>query len=120
MICVTGYSKDEIVKLYKNAKDKRQQINILAELCDCGTREIISVLKTAGMEIETGLWTKKKLQKLQKFIDEGHNYQYIAKLLGVTRNQIYNAVRVHKLRGKNSKKEKPPLDCGNPSGGKMI
>ena len=34
----------------------------------------------------------------------------VAKLLGVTRSQIYNAVKVHKLRGKNSKKEGPPSE----------
>lgn len=43
-------SDEEIIMRYREAKDKRAQVNILAELNACDPDEIVSVLRMSGME----------------------------------------------------------------------
>lgn len=48
------YTKDEIVKEYNEAKNKKQQIRILADLNSCPREEIIAILFDSG-----ALWTNR-------------------------------------------------------------
>lgn len=43
-------SDEEIIMRYREAKDKRAQVNILAELNACDPDEIVSILRMSGMD----------------------------------------------------------------------
>lgn len=42
--------KNEIIVSYKNAKNKKKQVKILAELNDCSQEEIIKILREGGVD----------------------------------------------------------------------
>ena len=52
-------TKDEIIRRYKEAKDKKDQIKILADLNLCSSKEIKDILVAAGVEIPKRPYVKK-------------------------------------------------------------
>lgn len=168
-----SYTDEELIELYKEAKDKNKQIGILADLKCCDVKEILEMLQENGLisgvkkKSEKGKWTPEgsgageraasetppsdagkvaetfdKLRNLQKkclrlinaYEDAETYINSIADLarLGMeamevtedpagTMFEILNFIVMKCNDFKVMiKKEEPPLDCGNPSGGKMI
>lgn len=52
--------KDEIVTMYRDAKDKKKQVEILADLNLCSQAEILDILKAGGVSHRALPRTRKK------------------------------------------------------------
>lgn len=50
---------EEIQKSFQEAKDKRKQIDILAQLNDCSTIQVIELLKSRGVDVDESLGIKR-------------------------------------------------------------
>ena len=99
-----SYTDEELIELYKEAKDKNKQIGILADLKCCDVKEILEMLQENGLisgvkkKSETGKWTPERLGELQHFLDEGLCYRDIGERMGENKKCIANAVSNYKLK----------------------
>lgn len=99
-----NYTDEELINLYKEAKDKNKQIGILADLKCCDVKEILEMLQENGLisgvkkESEKGKWTPERLGELQHFLDEGLCYRDIGERMGENERCIRNAVSNYKLK----------------------
>lgn len=50
---------EEIQKSFQEAKDKRKQIDILAQLNDCSSIQVIELLKSRGVDVDEILGIKR-------------------------------------------------------------
>ena len=130
-----SYTDEELINLYKEAKDKNKQIGILADLKCCDVKEILEMLQENGLisgvkkKSEKGKWTPERLGELQHFLDEGLCYRDIGERMGENEKCIMNAVRNYKLKkntinrdikrapegsgaGERAASETPPRDTG--------
>ena len=130
-----SYTDEELIELYKEAKDKNKQIGILADLKCCDVKEILEMLQENGLisgvkkKSEKGKWTPERLGELQHFLDEGLCYRDIGERMGENEKCIMNAVSNYKLKknmlkrdikrapeesgaGKWAASETPPSDAG--------
>lgn len=130
-----SYTDEELINLYKEAKDKNKQIGILADLKCCDVKEILEMLQENGLisgvkkKSEKGKWTPERLGELQHFLDEGLCYRDIGERMGENEKCIMNAVSNYKLKknrlkrdikrapeesgaGKRAICETPPSDAG--------
>ena len=62
-------SDDEICRSYRLAKDKLQQIGILAQMCLCGVGEIVKILRENGVyeSSEKNDRTVKRMEKSERW-----------------------------------------------------
>lgn len=99
-----SYTDEELIELYKEAKDKNKQIGILADLKCCDVKEILEMLQENGLisgvkkKSEKGKWTPERLGELQHFLDEGLCYRDIGERMGENEKCITNAVSNYKLK----------------------
>ena len=99
-----SYTDEELINLYKEAKDKNKQIGILADLKCCDVKEILEMLQENGLisgvkkKSEKGKWTPERLGELQHFLDEGLCYRDIGERMGENEKCITNAVSNYKLK----------------------
>ena len=99
-----SYTDEELINLYKEAKDKNKQIGILADLKCCDVKEILEMLQENGLisgvkkKSEKGKWTPERLGELQHFLNEGLCYRDIGELMGENEKCIGNAVSNYKLK----------------------
>lgn len=130
-----SYTDEELINLYKEAKDKNKQIGILADLKCCDVKEILEMLQENGLisgvkkKSEKGKWTPERLGELQHFLDEGLCYRDIGERMGENEKCITNAVSNYKLKknmlkgdikrapdesgaGERAASETPPSDAG--------
>lgn len=130
-----SYTDEELINLYKEAKDKNKQIGILADLKCCDVKEILEMLQENGLisgvkkKSEKGKWTPERLGELQHFLDEGLCYRDIGQRMGENEKCIMNAVSNYKLKknmlkrdikrapegsgaGERAIRETPPSDAG--------
>lgn len=130
-----NYTDEELIELYKEAKDKNKQIGILADLKCCDVKEILEMLQENGLisgvkkKSEKGKWTPERLGELQHFLDEGLRYKDIGERMGENEKCIINAVSNYKLKknmfkkdikrapeesgaGERAASETPPRDTG--------
>lgn len=130
-----SYTDEELINLYKEAKDKNKQIGILADLKCCDVKEILEMLQENGLisgvkkKSEKGKWTPERLGELQHFLDEGLCYRDIGERMGENERCIRNAVSNYKLKknmlkrdikrapegsgaGERAASETPPRDTG--------
>lgn len=130
-----SYTDEELIELYKEAKDKNKQIGILADLKCCDVKEILEMLQENGLisgvkkKSEKGKWTPERLGELQHFLDEGLCYRDIGERMGENEKCIGNAVSNYKLKknmlkrdikrapeesgaGERAASETPPSDAG--------
>ena len=130
-----SYTDEELIELYKEAKDKNKQIGILADLKCCDVKEILEMLQENGLisgvkkKSEKGKWTPERLGELQHFLDEGLCYRDIGERMGENEKCIMNAVSNYKLKknmlkrdikrapeesgaGERAIRETPPSDAG--------
>ena len=130
-----SYTDEELINLYKEAKDKNKQIGILADLKCCDVKEILEMLQENGLisgvkkKSEKGKWTPERLGELQHFLNEGLCYRDIGERMGENEKCIMNAVRNYKLKkntinrdikrapegsgaGERAASETPPRDTG--------
>lgn len=130
-----SYTDEELINLYKEAKDKNKQIGILADLKCCDVKEILEMLQENGLisgvkkKSEKGKWTPERLGELQHFLDEGLCYRDIGERMGENEKCIGNAVSNYKLKknvlkrdikrapeesgaGERAIRETPPSDAG--------
>lgn len=130
-----SYTDEELIELYKEAKDKNKQIGILADLKCCDVKEILEMLQENGLisgvkkKSEKGKWTPERLGELQHFLDEGLCYRDIGERMGENEKCIMNAVINYKLKknmlkrdikrapeesgaGERAIRETPPSDAG--------
>lgn len=130
-----SYTDEELINLYKEAKDKNKQIGILADLKCCDVKEILEMLQENGLisgvekKSEKGKWTPERLGELQHFLDEGLCYRDIGERMEENERCIRNAVSNYKLKknmlkrdikrapeesgaGERAASETPPRDTG--------
>ena len=130
-----SYTDEELINLYKEAKDKNKQIGILADLKCCDVKEILEMLQENGLisgvkkKSEKGKWTPERLEELQHFLNEGLCYRDIGERMGENERCIRNAVSNYKLKknmlkkdikrapeesgaGERAASETPPRDTG--------
>lgn len=102
--------RDEIEASYRGAKDKRAQIEILADLNDCGEDDIVKVLADSGYEIpgeakpkrtftKKVRWDEATVAKLEEYVREGLNNAEIGKRLGTTEKSVSYQVSLRGLSG---------------------
>lgn len=92
---------EEICKLYKNAKNQKEQVKILAELNGCSIDTIERILKSAGYEPELPPqpkkrgrhkdWSVKEFVQLLRLADSGLSFRKIAKKLERSESAVSNA-----------------------------
>lgn len=102
---VNGYTDSEICKLYKNAKNKKLQMQILKELTLKTETEVIEILEKGGI---LKLTEEIKQLILEKY-KEGLSDTQIARELGLAQSQVSPFLRKQGLESnskKNEKKEK--------------
>lgn len=91
--------RDEIEASYRGAKDKRAQIEILADLNDCGEDDIVKVLADSGYELPQGMTPRKKrrgyicwdeatVAQLEKYVREGLGNDEIGERMGTNGKAI--------------------------------
>lgn len=99
--------KSEIIRSFKQAKDPKEQISILAELNACDTASIITVLREAGLVAVQNInkptstikkkssrmvWTDENISKLLSLKAENKKYREIADYFGISTTQVANAL----------------------------
>lgn len=92
-------TNSEIVRSYKEARAKKAQIKILAELNAVTTGEIEEILREGGILLDTKTrkrtpapktdWTPELIGDLKQFAGEGLTYNEIAERLGVDSKAVY-------------------------------
>lgn len=114
----------EIVQMYKEAKDKNAQIEILADLACCSKEDILLVLQNAGLisgvpgEREKKkaatyqksgaprlAWDEELKQTVRSLLMEGMTCAAIAERIGWDTAQVQYGISKYKLRGEAKKKE---------------
>lgn len=106
-----SYTDEELINLYKEAKDKNKQIGILADLKCCDVKEILEMLQENGLisgvkkKSEKGKWTPERLGELKHFLNEGLCYRDIGERMGENEKCITNAVSNYKLKKNMLKKD---------------
>lgn len=76
-------TEEDICKEYREAKDRKAQVGILAELNGCSKEKIAEVLESAGIQAE-GVNRKKKLpeDRMLELYDRGLSDEAIAREIG--------------------------------------
>ena len=117
--------KGEIVASYRDAKNKEQQIGILAELNACKKCEIEDVLVRAGFEIPfrkkerkhraaATQWTPERVAELEGYLREKLTYLEIAERMGVSKTAISYQVSSRGLASlSKSRKKEQCAQAGN-------
>ena len=84
-------TNEEIVRHYNQARDKKTDITVLAELNGCSNREIREILQTASGQMVTRE-VKRKFDETVAFqlYEDGLNDREIAAKLGVSKYTIFN------------------------------
>ncbi|MGI6168824.1 MAG: hypothetical protein ACOYI4_03780 [Christensenellales bacterium] len=105
------FTAEEIVRSYKNATNKHEQITILADLNDVRRSEIKRVLTDAGVELlvsdggtlrkrrDAVLWSKEEEDKLIEMYLDFATFSEIQEATGKTKSQVGNKVRVLQRKG---------------------
>lgn len=87
---INDWTKSEICMLYREAKDKRLQIQILAELTGLRTFEIENILREGGyIEMDD----KKKEEILKEYYNHGLSDSAIAKKVGMAQSPVSKFLR---------------------------
>lgn len=95
---------EEICRAYRLAKNKREQINILADFTQRTPAEIIEILKRAGIAYERTSdrkkprknrlhWTPEMVSRLLTLRREGKSVREIADIMGLKYQQAENKLR---------------------------
>jgi len=89
------WSEDEIISSYRTALDKKEQIQILADLNVCTTQDIEALLRAKGVDLpvsapapRTTKWTVQEEDQLRKLAGEGKTAVEIAGLVGRTHKAV--------------------------------
>ena len=121
-----SYTDEELIELYKEAKDKNKQIRILADLKCCDVKEILEMLQENGLisgvkkKSEKVKWTPERLGELQHFLDEGLCYRDIGERMGENEKCIGNAVSNYKLKKNMLKRDIKRAPKGSGAGERAI
>lgn len=116
-------TENEIVRNYRAAKNKQQQIAILADLNATSTDEIKKILKSNGVDLRGGSFRKKKPaiinedfeNAVQEMIDEGNKRDVIEAAdpvpgeLGYVQIIDSSEIKLPELPPKEPEYNKPPL-----------
>lgn len=117
-------SVHEIVQMYKEAKDKNAQIEILADLNACSKNEILMILQNEGLisgvkatkkttpKTTRMVWNEEAKETVRKLLAEGLTILEVSERMGLDFSQVRNAITRFKLR------EKKEDGTNNPSVGK--
>ena len=98
--------EQEIVSSYRQAKSKKHQITILAEINDCERSDIIELLQLNGecCQKSNGYkqlrWTPEECQQLEKLFDEHMTTREIAILYGYKASVMASTVTHLRAQGK--------------------
>ncbi len=111
-------SEYEIIKDYGEAADKREQINILADLNCCSKDEIIAVLSKNGIPLPKGVsakgmkqekkrgrtepieWTDAMIKRLRDLYESKASRENIAEVFGVSSSSIGRALEKFGIKEK--------------------
>ena len=99
-------SEFEILRDYKEAKDKAEQVKILADMNLCTQKEIVDFLKRHGITAQNrNSWNDETIQRLKILHGQGMTDEEIADTMGLKCNYAGQVRR--KLGLKRHKKRKP-------------
>lgn len=103
----------EAKMMYLQARDKRHQITIMADMALCTTDEMRDYLRSGGLDIPQHkrrvlspprLWTDDEVELMLREDRNGRHYTAIAAMLNRTPSQVYNKlsrIKADPWRGKN-------------------
>lgn len=93
---------DDAAVMYRDAKDKVKQVEILADLMCCEIEDVVEMLTLKGMDIPSPygnhrkLWTVEDDNFLLSMLNQGRGYDEIANKIGRTKQACWS--RIHYLR----------------------
>ena len=102
-------SVHEIVQMYKEAKDKNAQIEILADLNACSKEEILMILQNEGLisgvkatkkttpKTTRVVWNEEAKETVRKLLAEGLTVLEVSERMGLGISQVRNAITRFKL-----------------------
>ena len=99
-------SEFEILRDYRQAKDKKEQVKILADMNMCTQKEMKAYLEQHGVNAKArNTWTDETVRKFQKLFHEGLSDNELADAMSLKVSTIYT-MRI-KYGLKRNKKRKP-------------
>lgn len=115
----SAYTVEEIVNLYKIAKDKKKQLSILHDLTGFPITALIEIVQRSGQEVPASAKNRKPLvckkshfspeqtKEIHKMYLSGVRYKDIAKALNLPIEKIKNKINNDRQAGKLGAK---PID----------
>lgn len=106
------YTVEEIVNLYKIAKDKKKQLSILHDLTGFPITALIEIVQRSGQEIPSSMKQKQviigkkyyfstdQIREMHRLYLSGMKYKDIAKTLGLPFEKVRNKISNDRLHGK--------------------
>lgn len=103
-------SVHEIVQMYKEAKDKNAQIEILADLNTCTENEILMILQNEGVisgvkatkkttpKKTKMVWNEEAKETVRSLLGEGLTVLEVSERMGLDFSQVRNAITRFKLK----------------------
>lgn len=109
------YSENDICKLYRSAKDKKQQLQILADMNLTGTKEIADIVKKHGyklpkIKLKSAKYNEprdRKNDRHKEYIQcqmEGLTLRQTAERLGTTYKAVKEYARRYGMKFEREKK----------------
>lgn len=99
-------SNDEILNLYKFAKDRNKEIFILSELTAKSIKDIVSIIKNAGYQVDPCFdrykntrWTEERDNQLMELRNKKLTFAQIGIVMELSRNSVKNRYEKLKTRG---------------------
>jgi hypothetical protein len=99
-------SNDEILNLYKFAKDRNKEIFILSDLTLKSIKDIVSIIKSAGYPVDTKFdrykntrWTEELDNRLIELRNKNLTFEQIGIIMGLSKSATHNRYKKLKIRG---------------------
>ena len=108
----SAYTVEEIVNLYKIAKDKKKQLSILHDLTGLPITALIEIVQRSGQEIPASMKQKQaiigkkyyfstgQIREMHSLYLSGMKYKDIAKTLGLPFEKVRNKISNDRTHGK--------------------
>jgi lambda repressor-like predicted transcriptional regulator len=97
-------SEFEIVRAYREAQNKKTQISILAQMCDCTKQDIVELLELNGVTVtrkapkakgryRTSYSWEREVDNLKRLRLKGYSIRECAILYGVSQDTLKKAIK---------------------------
>lgn len=113
----SAYTVEEIVNLYKIAKDKKKQLSILHDLTGLPVTALIEIMHRSGQEVPASVKNRKpivrkkshllpeQIKEIHELYLSGMKYKDIAKTLDLPIEKVRNKINNDKQAGKLGAKQ---------------